>query len=217
MDWKNLFYFQKGDRIAICILLCLIVILGGLLMISKPRKGTNSAIKTNEEFDQFLSQLKSSDSINTNHKKAYNRNNNYTYIPKLSKGETIEINSTDTTQLKRIPGIGTSYANRIIKYRNLLGGFTSLDQLNEVWGVDMELFNKIRPYLSINPSVSKIKVNSASIKELAKHPYLNYEQAKVIADIRDRKGKIESTNRLSLLDEFTQQDIIRLTPYLEFD
>ncbi|WP_108821580.1 helix-hairpin-helix domain-containing protein [Dysgonomonas sp. Marseille-P4361] len=217
MDWKNLFYFQKGDRIAICISLCLIVILGGLLMFSKPRKESNSAIKTNEEFDQFLSQLKNTDSIDTNHKKAYNRNNNYTYIPKLSKGETIEINNADTTQLKRIPGIGTSYANRIIKYRNLLGGFTSLDQLNEVWGVDIELFNKIRPYLSINPSVSKIKINSASIKELVKHPYLNYEQAKVIADMRDRKGKIESTNRLSLLDEFTQQDLMRLTPYLEFD
>lgn len=217
MSWKNLFYFQKGDRIAITILLFLITVLGGLCLISKSQKKPNPVVKTNEDFTKFLSELKNSDSLKIKHRKIYSQNIYDTYIPKISKGETIEINKADTTQLKRIPGIGTAYANRIVKYRNLLGGFTTLNQLNEVWGIDPDLFNKITPYLTIDSTIQKLKINSASIKELVKHPYINYEQAKVIIDIRSRKGKIESTNRLGLLEEFTQKDILRLTPYLDFD
>lgn len=219
MDWKNLFYFQKGDRVAIIILLSLIIILGGLNLILKPHEEPKPIAKTNENFIQFLSELKNSDSINVNNQKAYNKNSDYPYIDKLSKGETIDINKADTTLLKKIPGIGSSYANRIVKYRNLLGGYTALDQLNEVWGIDPELFNNLSLYLTIdtNFEIEELKINSASIKELVKHPYLNYEQAKVIVDIRERKGKIESINRLGLLDEFTQQDIMRLTPYLDFN
>ena len=62
-----------------------------------------------------------------------------------------------------------------------------------------------------------MKVNSADFNELIRHPYIDYKQAKIIVDIRERKGRIESLKRLRLLEEFSDDDIKRLTPYLSFD
>ncbi len=98
-----------------------------------------------------------------------------------------------------------------------MGGYNNLNQLKEVWGMDDDLFNKIIPYLKITSNTKKIKVNTASFEELNKHPYIKYKRAKIIIDIRERKGKIESIDRLSLLEEFTETDTKRLTPYLSFD
>jgi DNA uptake protein ComE-like DNA-binding protein len=67
------------------------------------------------------------------------------------------------------------------------------------------------------PDVEKVRINTADFEELNKHPYISYKQAKVITDIRERKGDIESVSRLSLLEEFTANDIRRLTPYLLFN
>ncbi|MDU1891190.1 MAG: helix-hairpin-helix domain-containing protein [Dysgonomonas sp.] len=89
--------------------------------------------------------------------------------------------------------------------------------MREVWGVDEGLYAKITPYILVDKKVKRLKINTAGFKELNKHPYISYEQTKIIVDIRERKGKIESINRLSLLNEFTDQDLERLTPYLSFD
>lgn len=212
MNWKDFFYFQKRDRNAIITLLVLIVIAGCAYIFTKPtsNKSTQKEKEINLK-EQILSQSESGKS-NTDKQPVY-----YSYQKKLNKGETIELNSADTTELKKIPGIGTSYANRIVKYRNILGGYAQISQLKEVWGLDEDLYNKIKPYLVIKSNTTKLKINSASFKELNKHPYIDYNQTKIIVDIRERKGRIESIDRLALLDEFTEQDINRLTPYLSFD
>ena len=67
----------------------------------------------------------------------------YPSIEKLSKGETILLNASDTAEWKKIPGIGSVYASRIVQYRNLLGGFSHVEQLLEVYGIDQELFSRI--------------------------------------------------------------------------
>lgn len=212
MNWKDFFYFQKRDRNAIITLLVLIVIAGCAYIFTKPtsNKSTQKEKEINLK-EQILSQSESEKS-NTDKQTVY-----YSYQKKLNKGETIELNSADTTELKKIPGIGTSYANRIVKYRNILGGYAQISQLKEVWGLDEDLYNKIKPYLVIKSNTTTLKINSASFKELNKHPYIDYNQTKIIVDIRERKGRIESIDRLALLDEFTEQDINRLTPYLSFD
>jgi DNA uptake protein ComE-like DNA-binding protein len=98
-----------------------------------------------------------------------------------------------------------------------LGGFASVDQLKEVYGIDAELYSKISPYIKPDGNYSKININKLEFKQLLSHPYLNYKQVKAIVGLRDRKGKIASINELSMLDEFTTADIERLTPYLEFE
>jgi len=225
MSWKDYFYFQKGDKIAIILLLVLIVISGGIYFFTLPGK---RAIKDNEnsevkkEFEAFLSELKEDSTYNTREQYTntdypqYNKPK-YPYQEKLKPGETIELNSADSSSLKKIPKIGSGFANRIIKYRESLGGYISIEQLKEVWGMDDYLYNDVKPYITLIPTVNKLRINSADFNRLVKHPYLNYKQAQVIVDIRERKGNITSVNRLSLLDEFTQSDIERLTPYLSFD
>lgn len=225
MNWKDYLYIQRGDRIAIILLLILIVIAGGVYILTSPDKNQRQDILVDKEFETFLINLKEKDTLETTPYEARiykdeTHNYNYPrYTPqeKLKEGETIELNSSDTTELKKIPGIGSGFANRIVKYNNLLGGYSNLDQIKEVWGMDDYLYDKILPYLTIVPKTKKIRVNSATFEELNKHPYISYKQAKIIEDIRDRKGNIESMNRLSLLDEFTDNDIRRLTPYISFE
>ena len=137
-------------------------------------------------------------------------------IEKFSKGETILLNETDTAEWKKIPGIGSAYASRIVKYRDLLGGFTHVEQLLEVYGIDQELFSRIAVYIEPDDSYRKLQVNKSDFKELLRHPYLNYKQVQAIMTLRRKKGDISSMRELSILDEFTTEDILRLEPYLEF-
>jgi competence protein ComEA len=83
----------------------------------------------------------------------------YPRVEKLSEGETISLNSTDTAEWKKIPGIGSVYASRIVKYRKRLGGFARKEQLLEVYGVDSELYARIAPYIQAGGNCRKVTVN----------------------------------------------------------
>ena len=144
------------------------------------------------------------------------RYNSFPASEKLTAGQTISLNETDTTRWKMIPGIGSSYASRIVKYRELLGGYVRMEQLLEVYGMDNDLYARISPYIAPGGSCRQLQVNRAEFSELLRHPYLNYKQVKVIVNLRQRKGNIVSINELSMLDEFTADDIWRLEPYLAF-
>jgi len=137
--------------------------------------------------------------------------------PRLTYGETISLNSSDTTQWMKIPGIGTTFANRIVRYQTRLGGFASIYQLLEVNGISDELFARIAPYISHNDStIQKLHVNQLEFRELLSHPYLEFNQVQVIMNLRRRTGNIPSINELAMLSEFSDEDIERLRPYLAF-
>jgi competence ComEA-like helix-hairpin-helix protein len=143
--------------------------------------------------------------------------NNYPKKEKLAEGTVIELNSSDTTQLMKIPGIGASYAKRIVAYRNILGGYYHLEQLQEVYGMYEELYAKITPYLSVNAeAITRLPVNTASLDKLKMHPYINFYQAKAIVEMRKKKGKLESFSELVLLEEFTEECLEKVKQYLEF-
>ncbi|MFT4071587.1 MAG: helix-hairpin-helix domain-containing protein [Dysgonamonadaceae bacterium] len=141
----------------------------------------------------------------------------YVKQEKLLPGQTIAINEADTNDWKKVPGVGSGFAKRIIKYKELLGGFVSEEQLMEVYGFTPEMYAQIRPFVRMDAHFSKMQVNQLSLDRLAKHPYLNYRQAKVIVDLRQRRGKINSMKTLQMLDEFSEEDIRRLNPYLSFE
>ena len=218
MNWKDYLYFQKRDRVAIILLLVLITLTGGIYIFTRPQQKANkedaepSSVRVTTNTNTPYS-----NTIPTFSKQNKDKTPDYPYQKKLETGGTVELITADTASLKKIPGIGTGFAKRIVKYRNLLGGFADITQLKEVWGLDNELYDKITPYIVLVPQIEKIKVNSADFNELNRHPYIDYKQARVIADIRERKGRIESLKRLRLLEEFTDDDIKRLTPYLSFD
>jgi len=136
---------------------------------------------------------------------------------KLIAGTVIEINSSDTLQLMKIPGIGASFAKRITSYRNLLGGYYQVEQLQEVYGMYEELYEKIIPYLHVDTDkVTPIQANTASLEKLKSHPYINFYQAKAIVEMRKKKGKLDNIQEFSLLEEFTPEDLERIKHYLAF-
>lgn len=130
----------------------------------------------------------------------------------------VDLNSADTTLLMQIKGIGRGYAKSIVRFRQQTGGFVSVDQLGEIWGMKSENLERIRPFCKVNSDlVQKIKVNTASAERLKSHPYFNFYQAKALYEFRRRKGKLKDINELKELSEFTPESIQRLKPYLNFE
>lgn len=135
------------------------------------------------------------------------------YPVKLKAGEHIDVNWADTTQLKKIPGIGSYYARSVVRYRERLGGFYSAEQLLEIEGFPVEALE----YVSVSAAgVRKLNLNRLSVAELRRHPYVNFYQAKAIADYRRLKGDLHSLDDLSLLPEFPPHLLERLAPYVTF-
>lgn len=135
------------------------------------------------------------------------------YPIKLREGEVIDLNASDTTMLKKVPGIGSYYARKVVAYRERLGGFFSIDQLFEIEGFPEEAVD----FFTCNGAVvKKLKVNQLSLSQLRKHPYIGFYQAKAITDYRRLKGPLHSLDELRLLPDFPQEVIDRLSPYVEF-
>lgn len=136
-----------------------------------------------------------------------------TYSPKLKKGEHININASDTTLLKTIPGIGSYYARQTMRYRNQLGGFVSKQQLLEIEDFPEEALQ----YIHIDKdNIHKLNVNKMSLSRLKRHPYINYYQARAITDYRRLHGEIKDIKELKLMKEFTEFDLNRIEPYIEY-
>ena len=135
------------------------------------------------------------------------------YPVKLSVGEHIALNTADTTTLKRVPGIGSGYARAIINYRNRLGGYVDVNQLLDIKGIPPEALQYI---VLGNIDVKKLDVNHLSLNQLKQHPYLNFYQARALVESRRLHGPLRSAADLRLISDFTEADIKRLIPYLQF-
>lgn len=132
---------------------------------------------------------------------------------KLKPGQRIALNTADTTQLKKVPGIGSGYAKAIVNRRERLGGFYSAEQLLEIDGLPAEAL----PYLSVQPeAVRRLNVNKATYAQMRRHPYINFYQARDIVNYRRTRGDLKSLSELSFLPSFTKEDIARLSHYLDF-
>lgn len=132
---------------------------------------------------------------------------------KFSEGTIVDLNLSDTATLKKVPGIGSGIAALIVNYRNRLGGFCHVNQLKEVEYVTPEMLHWFKVE---NTNIQKINVNKAGLDRLRLHPYMNFYKAKVIIEHRKKRGSIHNLQELSLYEEFTEDDLKRLAPYLEF-
>lgn len=133
---------------------------------------------------------------------------------KYPEGTLVDLNRADTTELKKIPGIGIGIARAIVAYRDRLGGFYDVAQLQELKWVtsDIQRWFKVE-----NCPIHRINANKASLDRLRAHPYINYYQARVIVEFRRKKDKLKSLSQLSLYEEFAEKDLERLSHYLTFD
>ena len=170
------------------------------------------------EAKQFASQYKK------NYEKRYSSK---TYTPDTAKKwvkkekkelSKLNLNAADTAQLKRLRGIGEKRALNIIKYREKLGGFAQIKQIEEVWGLDSISIGSIIKFTYIEAnSWQMIAINTASPDELKKHPYINPKLANILVNYRLQHGKYSSEvdlRKVKILEEETLQKIL---PYLSFE
>lgn len=136
------------------------------------------------------------------------------YPVKIGRGSRVNLNLADTVLLCRIPGIGKGYARRIIAYREALGGFVALNQLAEIEDFPAEATDW---FILTKTPIRRMNVNHLPVERLRRHPYLNFYQSKVIVEHRRKFGPLSSLHDLSLYEEFTENDLLRLEPYVAFD
>ena len=135
------------------------------------------------------------------------------YQPKIRQGEHIVLNTADTAALKSVPGIGPYFARKVVQYGERLGGYVSVDQLDEIEDFPLDA----KEYLVVeHPSPRKLNVNQLSLNELKRHPYINFYQARAITDYRRLHGPLKSLDDLRLSKDFPQPAIDRLRPYVTF-
>lgn len=136
------------------------------------------------------------------------------YPVKLQPEERVVLNSADTAQLRKVPGIGSFFARKIVDYRERLGGYYRVQQLLEI-----EDFPETAVMFFIIPDGTeyrKMNLNRLSLNELKRHPYINFYQAREIVDFRRLHGRIENLQQLSLSKDFPPEAIERLLPYVEY-
>ncbi len=139
------------------------------------------------------------------------RQTNYT----TKKYQFLNINEGDTNALTKLPGIGPKLSQRIVKYRDRLGGFHSVDQVAETFGLPDSTFQKIRSWLQVEKgNVKTININTATLDELRAHPYIRYHLANAIVQYRQQHKSYSSVNEIRnimLVDDTTYR---KVAPYL---
>lgn len=126
----------------------------------------------------------------------------------------IELNSADTIALVELPGIGSKLAQRIINFRDRLGGFYSIDQVGETYGLADSIFKKIKPYLHINGGVKKININTATRDELKLHPYIKWNLANILVEYRNQHGHYKNIEELKNISSIDATLFLKIAPYL---
>lgn len=135
------------------------------------------------------------------------------HIKKLQEGEHVDLNRADTTQLQRIPGVGSKIAQMLVRYRQQLGGYVSVHQVRDIYLNDT-LLSK---WITVDQScVHKLNINHASLMELKKHPYCSYIQARAIVDYRRRFKGIHNREELSYVEGISASTVDRWAAYLDF-
>ncbi len=127
----------------------------------------------------------------------------------------VEINSSNSEDLMSLKGIGESFAARIIKYRELLGGFIRKDQLLEVYGMDSSRYLQFEKRIIVDTNlIIKMNINKVQFKTLLKHPYLNKYQTQSIMKYREISGKFTQIEQILENKLLLKDDYLRIKPYL---
>ena len=215
---KDHFYFNRNDRIVALILLAIILVVNIVLNPWKTHVPEDYVETDSLSFvpDTFKRTIYIRDTVR---RKWYIWDTvvitkTLSHTAKTRPVSPIDLNAADSAALVTLPGIGPVYATRIIRYREQLGGFLDISQLMEIDGLPDSLMKWF--ILTDTVPISKISVNTLSLSQLRRHPYIDFYQARAIVEYREERGKIKSPDQLSFMEEFTDRDLERLAPYLDF-
>lgn len=138
------------------------------------------------------------------------------YEKKIYTPAAVDVNSADTTAFIALPGIGSKLAQRIVNFRDRLGGFHTIEQVGETFGLQDSTFQKIKSrFVLNNPSVKKLNINMATVDELKMHPYIRYTIGNAIVQYRTQHGSFRSVNDLKKIVLITEDVYNKLQPYIK--
>lgn len=228
--FREFFRLHTGDRPGLFVLSLLLVSGVALYIFSKPsnafsRQNPDPLLATIDTLRQDT--LRATEQKDAPEGKAsIERNADYVgppqggeYTPKrrIPSGAVIDLNEADSALLTRVPGIGPAFARRIVSYRNRLGGYYTVLQLQEVWGMTAERYQEIKPFFVIDRKPTRINLARTAYDSIPLHPYLNRAQRNEIERILFRDGTLHGWAQLSMLDAFTRDDSVRLSHYFLFE
>lgn len=156
--------------------------------------------------------IKSQETSYSNYKKWDTSKN---YKPYKREIKLVSINEADSSAFVELPGIGPSFSRRIVKFRNQLGGFYSINQVAETFMLPDSTFQKIKPYLVLDATpLRKININTATYEEMKNHPYLRYTLANAIVQYRAQHGNFSSIEGVKKIMIITDEIYKKVSPYL---
>jgi competence ComEA-like helix-hairpin-helix protein len=136
--------------------------------------------------------------------------------PSAGRPVSINLNKSTAEELEKLKGIGPVLSKRIVKYRDLLGGYVSAMQLTEVYGLKPEVVEMNRSFVFADTlDIRKMDLNFLSVDELAAHPYINYKEARRIVDFRSKNGYISDKNILLSDSVIGEEHFRKLSSYLK--
>ena len=134
-------------------------------------------------------------------------------VEKFRRYVSLDLNTVDSLTLLRVPGIGPSFAHRILSLRQRLGGYYTVLQLQEVYGMNEEKFLELRPWFTIKTKPIVHRLSELRADSLPWHPYLRRETMRTLRQMVLRHGHKLSWRLLRSEGTFTRDDSIRLSPY----
>lgn len=142
--------------------------------------------------------------------------------PKYKKKEWIpvyvDVNNATVEEWQKLRGIGPGYANWIVKHREKLGGFATIEQVSEVYNFPDSTYQSIKEFLTNeSPNLTKISINKLTVEEIKNHPYIEWKQAKRIVAFRKQHGAFSDMSDIRKMPVFTDEFFVKIEPYLKYD
>lgn len=230
---KDHFSFRRGERVGLSLMIILIVIILAIPYVYKffKKEGRTDFTLFDiqvREFQNRQSTISSQQSAKISRKyqvvsrktiKGLSANIYQQSVQNYQRKQenfVVEINGADSLELMRMNGIGPAFARRIIRYRQLLGGYFNREQLLEVWGMDSSRYSLIKTHVIVNrDSIHKININSITFKKLMKHPYIGYNVARGVMDYRMKHGEFNSIKELRKVKNINDSIYNRIEPYVK--
>jgi len=207
--FRNWFGYSRRERRSTFILLNLIVIITGIRYLFPFHEVSLREIPLDLLETRVDTELQKTDIQAVREQKQT--------IPPAVRKRVLDLNDCDSVSLEALPGIGPVLSVRIIKYRNLLGGYASIDQLKEVYGLTEETFDMI--YLRVfadSLAVRKIRINEADFKVLIRHPYFQRTEVSAILKYRELKGRITGIGVMVGNNLISKETAGKIGVYLDF-
>lgn len=206
-------FVKRGDWIVI-IIIAIIIVWTITIYAATPENRTidSNSMKPNTIMNEIAN---SSDSIHYSSDyvgpPSYMRNDK---IQKYKQLVLLDINSVDSLSLIRVPGIGPAFAHRILSLRNLLGGYYTVEQLQEVYGMDEEKYLSLRRWFVVKTPPKTYLLENIQADSIPKHIYISYKQRRALEYIIYKYGRITSWRILMQNEAFNRDDSVRLSHYL---